>query len=63
MIKVRYPDHHNLNKVYDWCHSHCRGHFYSGTDWDTKNWVSGSKNRAFQFENEQDAVAFALVWS
>ena len=62
MITVRYPDDLSFHAVYDWCKTNCRGKFYSGTDWDYSRWQSGAQNRIYQFESEEDATLFVLIW-
>lgn len=63
MIRVRYPDHHRFDIVYDWCKQNCKGRFYSGTDWRTNFWKPMEKNRIVEFEHEQDAILFSLQWT
>ena len=36
----------------DWCRQHC-----------TQRWIQQTASRITEFENHQDAVAFALVWT
>ena len=62
MIKVRYSEDHDYHLVREWTQNNCRGKYYSGTDWEVTTWQVGSKNRIYQFENEQDAILFALRW-
>jgi hypothetical protein len=64
LIKVRYPDHHNYGLVLAWVEAHCEpGTYRPGTDWADGGWVVGERNRMYQFQNEKDAVMFALRWA
>lgn len=51
----RYNDPLKLDVVHEWCRTNCRGDWRITYpwDWDTK----------VLFEDEQDAMAFALTWS
>jgi hypothetical protein len=61
---VPYPKiefRHSIS-LYNWLEDNCRGKFYTGYDWDSTRPIGESK-RIVQFENEKDAVMFALKWT
>lgn len=61
LVTVRVAEDVNWHKMYKWCEENCQGKFYSGTDWYMGQ--IGKKNYIVQFEQQQDAVLFALRWS
>lgn len=42
-------------EMYQWCKKNCRGHFYFYPSW--------TKKIGAQFDDDADAVLFALRWS
>jgi hypothetical protein len=41
--------------MYQWCRKNCKGHFYFYPSW--------TKKIGAQFDDDEDAVLFALSWS
>ena len=60
LYKVRYSSI-DFSDAYRWCKDNCSDKFYPGIDW--HNYVFGEKNYMIQFENEQDAIMFSLLWT
>ena len=67
LITITVREEANYSEFWRWCNRHCRGRFYTGTNWDLSVWRPGQQNRIFrrivQFELETDATMFALRWS
>jgi hypothetical protein len=61
LIKVRYPDSVEYHEVHNWCVANCKYMWYNGHDW--SNWTAGEQNRCIEFDNQQDAMLFALRWT
>jgi hypothetical protein len=55
LYRVKYSSV-DFNESYFWCKNNCSENFYHGTDWN--NYVAGES--IIEFENEKDAVMFAL---
>ena len=43
------------HQVNQWLEANCKGHYYHSPGWDKKKYI--------QFEDDRDAVMFALRWS
>ena len=51
---VRLEHDTNYNDILTWCLSHCQNKFRD---------MQESRGRAWYFQNEQDAIMFAMKWS
>ncbi len=51
---VRFEYEENYNDILTWCLEHCQHKFRD---------LQESRYRAWYFQNEQDAVMFAMKWS
>jgi len=52
VVRLDYTDH-QYNDMLTWCLEHCQHKFRD---------LQESKGRAWYFQNEQDAVMFAMMW-
>lgn len=53
--EVNYNKKFNSGEVYRWCKESCKAPFYTAPSWTGKNLV--------QFEDDEDAIVFALRFS
>ena len=52
VVRLEYDT--NYNDILTWCLSHCQNKFRD---------MQESRGRAWYFQNEQDAIMFAMKWS
>jgi hypothetical protein len=53
-VAAQYQNSYKDYLIRKWCEDNCKGRFYLHPGWTTEKFV--------QFEDEQDAVLFALKW-
>lgn len=52
--RVNYDPKYNWGEIHRWCQECCLAAFYISMEW---------QGKFVEFENDQDATAFALRWS